>query len=206
MMIRTHFLRFAVIAAVLAVSPLTQSEEASAEAEASEPIPMRTRLNRIGAEYTTWQEPLRLQDVNGVVDSTLVTYRGNLLTIERTLPRTWGGYMFGIFGGAGNASAGSATSSGGSGAGTWLMAAAQPRLYYALAENVNVGASAAAVYRSIKLPSSGSSEMTTSGSVTGIFWLDLDIAFAGRYGFRQSYGFWAKDIGGFWRWGLTIDI
>ena len=166
------------------------------------------RRSRVDFSATTWQEPLQLTSASGSVDKSVANYKGMLLSYERLIHNSWGGYGFGGVVGSGSASGGGTSSAVPYQQGTlpWTLLGIQPRIFYALSDRVALGASSTLVDRNITWPGSATVQVDPSKMFNVIFTLDIDFNLSDRFGFRQSWGAWSADVGPFWRWGLTYDF
>jgi len=171
-------------------------------------MPSEGSVSRFGLEFNTWQEPLQMQDSSGNSDSSVANYKGWAFNYERQLRTANGGYglLFSI--GSGQASGGSTSPNFvyGQDALSWIDFSVEPRLIWTYNEQIDTALGVAAFYRSASWPDTVTYQVQSAHPVSGVFFVELDIALSAHFGFRQAFGLESATGGPFFRWGLTYDL
>ena len=164
---------------------------------------------KVGAAFTMWQEPLKLQSVTGASDQSVATFRGMSIAAERMIaPRSWGGYaLAGTLGAM--AAAGGGTSSAvdyrkGSLASTLVLV--QPKMVYAFSDRASAAIGVAAIYRTIQWPSTSTVQVAQGRDYGALLTFDIALGITQNLEFRQTYGFGSLEVGGYWQWGLSYAL
>lgn len=181
---------------------------AAAEAESLAPPPPPSAPLRIGVEFTTWQELLRLQRVNGETEASVANYKGFLVTLEKQWREGTSAWALCALAGNGQSSGGGTSPAFAfqQGSTTWNLGAIEPRYLWFLSEAIDLGIGAALVYRSVEWGTSPSITVTPANAFSATVFFDFDCRLSPRWFLRQSFGLNSADVGPFIRWGLDYEI
>jgi hypothetical protein len=170
--------------------------------------PAEGSVSRLGLETATFQEPLRLQLPNGAVDKSIANYKGFFATFEKQKRFQGGGYGLNVGLGSGSASGGGTSDNFNytQGSVSWTMITLQPRMFWAISDQIDFGVSVAGVYRTAEWPEGSGMKVTAAREFGGVLFVEMDIAITAHFGMHQAYGLGSSDAGPFWRWGLSYDL